>query len=56
MRDFISQGVSAIIIAPTDHYGIGEVIKEANAKNIPVFTADTGCTDQSANGDLQRDD
>jgi ribose transport system substrate-binding protein len=48
MRDFISQGVAAIIIAPTDHYGIGEIIKEANAKNIPVFTADTGCTDKSA--------
>lgn len=48
MRDFISQGVAAIIIAPTDHYGIGEVIKEANAKNIPVFTADTGCTDKTA--------
>ena len=48
VRDFISQGVAAIIIAPNDHYGIGEVIKEANALNIPVFTADTGCTDKSA--------
>lgn len=48
VRDLISQGVSAIILAPNDHYGIGEVIKEANAKKIPVFTADTGCTDTNA--------
>ena len=48
VRDLISQGVSAIVLAPNDHYGIGEVIKEANAKGIPVFAADTGCTDKSA--------
>ena len=48
IRDLISQGVAAIIISPNDHFGVGEVIKEANAAKIPVFTADTGCTDKSA--------
>ena len=48
IRDLISQGVAAIIISPNDQFGVGEVIKEANAAKIPVFTADTGCTDKSA--------
>ena len=44
----ISEGVSAIILAPNDHYGVGEVIREANKAGIPVFTADTGCSDPNA--------
>jgi ribose transport system substrate-binding protein len=48
ITDFISQGVDAIIIAPNDHFAVGDAIKKANAANIPVFTADTGCTDKSA--------
>lgn len=48
MKDFISQKVDAIIVAPKNTLAIGEPIKAANAAGIPVFTADTGCTDPGA--------
>ncbi|MCM8526658.1 MAG: substrate-binding domain-containing protein [Lentisphaeraceae bacterium] len=48
IRDFITKKVDAIIISPKDTKAIGSPIKEANAAGIPVFTADTGCTDESA--------
>jgi ribose transport system substrate-binding protein len=40
VEDFISQKVSAIVIAPYDSQAIGSAIVEANQANIPVFTAD----------------
>jgi ribose transport system substrate-binding protein len=48
MHDFISQKADAIIVAPKDTLAIGEPIKAANKAGIPVFTADTGCSDTSA--------
>ena len=38
--NFIVQGVDAIVVCPVDSKGIGPAIDRANAKNIPVFTAD----------------
>ena len=48
IRDFITKKVDAIILSPKDTQAIGGPIKEANAAGIPVFTADTGCSDKSA--------
>lgn len=48
VRDFITQKVDAIILSPKDTQAIGGPIKEANAECIPVFTADSGCSDESA--------
>ena len=48
MNDFISQNADAIIVAPKDTLAIGQPIKAANAAGIPVFTADTGCSDKDA--------
>ena len=48
VRDFITQKVDAIILAPKDNLAIGGPIKEANADCIPVFTADSGCSDPTA--------
>ncbi|MFP6753095.1 MAG: substrate-binding domain-containing protein, partial [Pirellulaceae bacterium] len=42
--EFISKGVSAIVLNPTDKLAIGEAIKKANAAGIPVFTCDLQCT------------
>jgi ribose transport system substrate-binding protein len=40
VKDFIVQGVSAIVLTPCDSKSIGPAIKEANEAGIPVFTAD----------------
>ena len=48
VKDFISKKVSAIIISPCNAHAIGASIKSANEAGIPVFMADTGCTDPSA--------
>jgi ribose transport system substrate-binding protein len=40
IEDFIVQRVDAIVICPTDSKGIVSAIEQANAKSIPVFTAD----------------
>lgn len=40
VRDFLAADVVAIILTPADSKAIGTAIQEANAKNIPVFTAD----------------
>jgi ribose transport system substrate-binding protein len=40
--DFIVKGVSAIVLTPCDPRSIGQAIKKANDKGIPVFTNDTG--------------
>ena len=41
--EFISKGVSAIVLNPTDRLAIGEAIKKANAAGVPVFTCDLQC-------------
>lgn len=48
IKDFIAKKVSAIIIAPCNAQAIGASIKSANTAGIPVFMADTGCTDSTA--------
>ena len=42
--EFISKGVTAIVLNPTDKLAIGEAIKKANEAGIPVFTCDLQCT------------
>jgi ribose transport system substrate-binding protein len=44
VQDFITQGVSAIILTPVDSAGIEPAIKLANQAGIPVFTMDTAST------------
>lgn len=41
--NFITQGVTAIVINPADREAIGASIKKANAAGIPVFTCDLQC-------------
>ena len=41
--DFISSGVTAIILVPCDRLSIGPAVKAANAEGIPVFTVDAKC-------------
>ena len=43
MEDFISRGVTAIILVPCDRLSIGPSVKAANKKGIPVFTVDAKC-------------
>ena len=44
VKDFLAKNVVAIVLTPCDSKAVGEAIKEANAKGIPVFTADIACT------------
>ena len=46
--DFISSGVTAIILVPCDRLSIGPAVKSANAKGIPVFTVDAKCAAEGA--------
>ena len=48
VMDFITQEVAAIVINPKDSKAIGPAIVEANEKDIPVFTVDVRCLDDSA--------
>ncbi len=48
MDDFISQGVTAIILVPCDRLSIGPSVKAANKKGIPVFTVDAKCAAEGA--------
>ena len=48
IKDFIAKKVSAIIIAPCNAHAVGAAVKSANRAGIPVFMADTGCTDTTA--------
>lgn len=48
VEDFISKDVNAIIIVPYDSQMIAAAIAEANAANIPVFTADIASTEGEA--------
>ena len=41
--DFISKGVTAMIIVPCDRISVGPAIQEANKAGIPVFTVDAQC-------------
>ncbi len=45
IKDFIVQGVSAIVLSPCDSKAIVPVIQEANAAGIPVFTVDIPCNE-----------
>ncbi len=45
---FVSNGVSAVALAPVDALRIGRAIRAANAARIPVFTVDTACSDPGA--------
>ena len=47
--EFISKGVMAIVLNPTDKLAIGEAIKKANEAGIPVFTCDLQCTAEDVN-------
>lgn len=42
MEDLLTQGVSVILINPTDSDAVGNAIKAANDKNVPVITLDRG--------------
>ena len=42
MEDLLTQGVEVILINPTDSDAVGNAIKAANAKDIPVITLDRG--------------
>ncbi len=48
VKDFIVKKAAAIVLCPRDAMAIGPAILEAKAAGIPVFTADTGCTDPKA--------
>jgi ribose transport system substrate-binding protein len=45
IKDFIVQGVSAIVLSPCDSKSIVPIIQEANAAGIPVFTVDIPCNE-----------
>lgn len=42
MEDLLTQGVDVILINPTDSDAVGNAIKAANAKEVPVITLDRG--------------
>lgn len=48
VKDFLVRKVSAIVLCPCDSKAIGPVIKEANEKGVPVFTADLASLDPEA--------
>lgn len=43
VKDFIVDGVDAIVLCPCESKAIGPAIAEANDAGIPVFTADIAC-------------
>jgi len=45
IKDFIVQGVSAIVLSPCDSKSIVPIIREANQAGIPVFTVDIPCNE-----------
>ena len=46
--DFITKGVSAIILNPCDRISIGAAVKKANEAGVPVFTCDLKCVAEGA--------
>ena len=53
IKDFIVQGVSAIVLSPCDSRSIVPVIREANQAGIPVFTVDIPCNEPGVNVVMQ---
>lgn len=49
IKDFIVQGVNAIVLSPCDSKSIIPVIQEANKAGIPVFTVDIPCNEPGVN-------
>ena len=45
IKDFIVQGVAAIVLSPCDSKSIVPIIQEANKAGIPVFTVDIPCNE-----------
>ncbi len=41
IQEFLAEEVSALIVAPSDPYGLEDVLSEAKEKTIPVFAYDT---------------
>jgi ribose transport system substrate-binding protein len=48
VEDFLTKGVSAIVLCPCQSHTVGEAIRLANEKGVPVFTADIACLDPKA--------
>lgn len=48
VEDFLTKGVSAIILCPCHSQTVGEAIRLANTQGVPVFTADIACLDKKA--------
>lgn len=48
MDDFISSGVTAIILVPCDRLSVGPSVQAANKAGIPVFTVDAKCAAENA--------
>ena len=46
--DFLTRGVSAIVLNPCDRISTGAAIKKANEAGIPVFTCDLKCVAEGA--------
>ena len=46
--DFLTKGVSAIILNPCDRISIGTAVKKANEAGVPVFTCDLKCVAEGA--------
>ena len=46
--DFLTKGVSAIILNPCDRISIGTAVRKANEAGVPVFTCDLKCVAEGA--------
>ena len=46
--DFISSGVTAIVLVPCDRLSVGPAVQTANKAGIPVFTVDAKCAAENA--------
>jgi ribose transport system substrate-binding protein len=47
VEDFLVKEVAAIVLCPCNSQTVGEAIRLANQKGVPVFTADIACLDKS---------
>lgn len=48
VEDFLVKKVSAIVLCPCESKTVGAAIRLANARDVPVFTADIACLDPEA--------
>jgi ribose transport system substrate-binding protein len=55
VEDFISKGVSCIIVNPVDSAGIASAVSEANDANIPVIAVDRGVEGATTAGFIASD-